>query len=94
MAAGALRILTERGIPIIVAGRDSGHVRRVAEPLGLREYVVGAVSDVDLFQSEVCGVLNLAGLYRDTAKSLIDACMNARVHYVDVSNEAETHLAA
>ncbi len=74
------------------AGRDAAKVERVLEEIGVRapETVVAEVSDPDSLarmaaRSRV--VLNLVGPYTRHGKPVIDACVAAGTHYVDLSGE-------
>lgn len=86
-------MLAERQLPFVLAGRSEDRVRDLARTTG-SPMRVGDVSDADLFLAGISGVINTAGPFRDTAPPLMKACIRAGVHYVDVSNEANTHLDA
>jgi short subunit dehydrogenase-like uncharacterized protein len=79
----------------VLAGRSAPVVTELAGRLGLPHTVVPlddpaalqvALADVDL-------VLNAAGPFLHTAGPLAEACLNAGVHYLDISNELQVFLA-
>jgi short subunit dehydrogenase-like uncharacterized protein len=80
--------------PVLV-GRGAAAVTALAERLGLPHRVLdwddpvalqAALGDVDL-------VLNAAGPFLHTAAPLARACLNARAHYLDISNELQVFRA-
>ena len=73
----------------ILAGRDAAKLRAVAEPLGLSHRVF-SVDDVRRHTDalrDVHVLLNVAGPFSTTARPLVDACVRAGVHYLDVAGE-------
>ena len=90
---GALiaRHACERGHQPVLAGRNASKTNELADHLGLSFRVIGlddpsalhvALNDVEL-------VLNAAGPFLHTAAPLAQACLNAGVHYLDISNELQ-----
>src|SRR5436190_1264839 len=83
---GALiaREAVKRGERPILAGRSAEKLEPLARELGLetRVFDVGApdLSGVEL-------VLHCAGPFLHTSKSMVDACLAAGVHYVDITGE-------
>ncbi len=87
------RLIAQRAVEIglapVLAGRDEDRVRRQAEFLGTPwrtvsldsiEALTEAVSDVD-------AVVHAAGPFMVTAPPMIEACLRAETHYLDVSGE-------
>lgn len=74
----------ERGLAPILAGRAADKVRPLAERLGLpwRSFAVG---HPDLRGVEL--VLNCAGPFSATSAPMVDACLAARAHYLDITGE-------
>jgi short subunit dehydrogenase-like uncharacterized protein len=79
----------------VLAGRNAPALSVLAERLGLAHCVLDlgdpvalqvALGDVDL-------VLNAAGPFLHTAVPLARACLSARVHYLDISNELQVFRA-
>lgn len=94
------RLVAERavqiGLDVTVAGRDAGKVRELAGVLGVASRVFD-VDDVDAVRSalqDVDCVLNVAGPFRHTARQLMDAAIEAGVHYLDTTAEFETFALA
>ena len=89
------RLVAERavqtGLDVTVAGRDAGKVRELAGSLGVESRVFD-VDDVDAVRNalqDVDCVLNVAGPFRHTARQLMDAAIEAGVHYLDTTAELE-----
>jgi len=76
----------ERGERPILAGRSEDKVRPLAERLGLpwRAFDLGHpdLHDVQL-------VLHCAGPFSATSRPMVDACLAARAHYLDITGEVE-----
>jgi short subunit dehydrogenase-like uncharacterized protein len=74
----------ERGESPVLAGRSADKVRPLAEKLGLswRAFPVDApdLRDVRL-------VLHCAGPFSATSRPMVDACLAARAHYLDITGE-------
>src|SRR5271163_2922418 len=79
----------------VLAGRSAPAVIALGERLGLPHRVLriddpaaleASLTDVDL-------VLNAAGPFLHTAAPLARACLDAGVHYLDISNELQVFLA-
>jgi short subunit dehydrogenase-like uncharacterized protein len=81
----------EGGHRPVLAGRSAPTVTELAERLGLPQRVVTLddPSAVQAALSEVELLLNAAGPFLHTASVLADACLNAGVHYLDISNELQ-----
>lgn len=79
-----------RGLPIVLAGRDEAKLREQVRRLGLPGRVARLESarTVDGILDGVGVVVNLAGPFAATANPLIEACLRAGVHYLDVSAES------
>ena len=92
-------LIAQRGLDCghrpVLAGRSAAAVTALAERLGMPYRVLrlddpaaleGALADVDL-------VLNAAGPFLHTAFPLARACLNAGLHYLDISNELQVFRA-
>ncbi len=78
-----------RGLRPVVAGRSAERVARVAGELGLPHRVFDVV-DVKAATAGLEGmtaVLNCAGPFSATARPMLDACVAAGTHYLDVTGE-------
>lgn len=73
-----------RGMRPIVAGRDHDKVIRVATELDLPSRVF-PVDDPDL--DGVSVVLHCAGPFSATSAPMLEACLKAGVHYLDITGE-------
>jgi short subunit dehydrogenase-like uncharacterized protein len=79
-----------RGLRPVLAGRNPDTVAGLAAELGL-EHRAFALDSPDAVAAGVRGVqvvLNCAGPFSRTARPLTDACLAARVHYLDITGEA------
>ncbi len=77
------------GTSLVLAGRDAARLRALAEPLGLEwraaplddpRALAAALEDVSL-------VLHAAGPFAVTAAPMVQACLRAGVHYLDLNGE-------
>src|SRR5689334_19071738 len=75
-----------RGHRPLLAGRDRGRLRALADRLGL-PWVVAAVDDVYPVLGESRLVLLAAGPFESTSSAVLAACLRAGVHYLDIANE-------
>ena len=78
-----------RGLRPVLAGRSASKLEPLAERLGfdLRVFDLG---DPGRLQRELDGVeavLHMAGPFRATSAPLVDACLRARCHYLDITGE-------
>jgi len=87
------RLITEMAsqynlIPVI-AGRNEVQIRALAAQFGLpyRVFDLGQKEELARALEEVPLVLNCAGPFGKTAKQLIEACLAAQKHYLDITGE-------
>lgn len=80
-----------RGLRPILAGRNEAQVARVAQALGLphRAFALDDPAAVSAGLGGVSAVLHCAGPFSRTARPMIDGCLRERVHYLDITGEAE-----
>jgi short subunit dehydrogenase-like uncharacterized protein len=76
----------ERGEAPVLAGRSAERVRPLAERLGL-PWRAFALDRPDL--REIALVLHCAGPFSATSRPMVDACLRARAHYLDITGEIE-----
>ena len=83
------------GLSPILAGRQDGKVRPIAERLGLetRVFPLDDAQAVDHGLEGVGLVLHCAGPFSATARPMIDGCMRARAHYLDITGEIAVYEA-
>ena len=81
--------LAEQGVEVVLAGRDARRVRAVAEPLGLA-WAAFDLSDPGAIARTLDGVdvvLHAAGPFEQTAAPMLEACLEAGAHYLDLGGE-------
>jgi len=81
--------LAAESVDVLLAGRDVARVRGVAEPLGLA-WTAFDLSDPHEITRELGGVdvvLHAAGPFEQTAAPMLDACIAAGAHYLDLGGE-------
>lgn len=78
-----------RGLRPVLAGRSRDKIESLARELGFDARVFGLeeVSDVTRSLAGHALVLNCAGPFSATAAPMLDACLRARVHYLDITGE-------
>jgi short subunit dehydrogenase-like uncharacterized protein len=79
----------ERGLRPILAGRRDDAIRPLAERLGLehRSFHLDRAHMIERGLEGVTVVLNCAGPFSRTARPLVDGCLSARAHYLDITGE-------
>ena len=77
------------GLRPLVAGRNEEVIRALAGRLGLPYRVFDLHQKEELARAleEVALVLNCAGPFGETARIMIDACLVAKKHYLDITGE-------
>ncbi len=83
------RLAVQKGLKPILAGRNRDQINALAGELGLdcRVFSLKDTTALDAALGEVPVVLHAAGPYIYTAKPMVDACLRAGVHYVDITGE-------
>jgi short subunit dehydrogenase-like uncharacterized protein len=88
---GALvaREAARRGLPLVVAGRDGARLGALALELGAtaRAFDLADAAAVRRGIAGVAAVLHCAGPFVHTWRPVVDACLAAGVHYLDVTGE-------
>ena len=79
----------EAGLTPLLAGRSRDALREQAERFDLPwlAYSLDRTGDVTEALSHADVVINAAGPFLETASPMIEACLRARVHYLDISGE-------
>ncbi len=78
------------GIEVVVAGRDTRRVQNLAEEFGLEGRAFPLDAGPETIATGLRGatcVVNAAGPFARTAAPLMDACVRAGSHYLDVTGE-------
>lgn len=80
-----------RGQHPVLAGRDAAKVAAVATPLGLphRAFDLGDEKAVDAGLRDIDVVAHCAGPFSATSKPMIDGCLRAGTHYLDITGEVD-----
>lgn len=80
-----------RNLAPILAGRNPEKVRALGERLGLktRAFVLDNPSEIRLGLAGASAVLHVAGPFSATSRPMAQACLEAGVHYVDVTGEID-----
>lgn len=94
------KIIAERakelGLNFEIAGRGEDRISEVAHELGVG-YHIFTVDDENGWEKALSDkhvLINTAGPFTNTAQKAIEACLKAKVHYLDISAEMETYLLA
>jgi short subunit dehydrogenase-like uncharacterized protein len=79
-----------RGLKPVLAGRTAAAVERLAAELGLASRVFGLEGPARVVAGlqGMRAVVHCAGPFSHTAKAMADACLAAKVHYLDITGEA------
>ncbi len=83
------RVAAARGMTPILAGRNAAQVQALGAELGLPVRVAGLddPAALDAMLRDVTVVLHCAGPFVHTATPMVDACLRAGVHYLDITGE-------
>ena len=83
------REAVRRGLRPVLAGRSAEPVAALASELGLEARSFG-LDDRAALREGLGGallVIHCAGPFSRTARPMVDACLEARVHYIDITGE-------
>lgn len=85
----AAGLLQQRGIAPVLVGRNAARLRALAEELGSDFVIANGLDDMvaRIRHARPGVVLNTVGPFMVTANPLIDACIAAGSHYVDLGND-------
>jgi hypothetical protein len=89
--------LRRRGLTPILVGRDATKLNVVGDAhpgLAIRVASIDTPASLDHAFSGAAAVINCAGPFLDTASSVIEAALRARIHYLDVTAEQAAASAA
>jgi short subunit dehydrogenase-like uncharacterized protein len=84
------------GLPLTLAGRNASAVAALGAELGCphRAFALDEAGALDAGVAGARVVLNCAGPFARTAAPMIEACLRARVHYLDITGEPDVLAAA
>ncbi len=83
------REAVRQGLRPILAGRNQSKVEALAQELAL-EFQAFGLDDIDLISAQLRGlhlVLHCAGPFSLTSKPMMQACIHAGAHYLDITGE-------
>lgn len=86
-----IRFAAAYGLEPIVAGRSEDKIKSIAEANGL-EYRIFDVNNLEQTLQNIRDikiVLHCAGPFKFTAKPMMEACLQAGAHYLDITGEIE-----
>ncbi|MHA7879019.1 MAG: saccharopine dehydrogenase family protein [Saccharospirillum sp.] len=80
-----------RGLQPVLAGRNAGKVRALAQELGLEARVVDLADSqaLEAALADMTLVLHCAGPFSATSAPMLEACLNTRTHYFDITGEID-----
>lgn len=85
------KLAKEKGMDFIIAGRNEEKTQTLASRLDVpcRCFDLSEQAQLTSTLEEVDLVLHCAGPFSSTAKSMIDACLLTKTHYLDITGEIE-----
>ena len=80
-----------RGANPVLAGRTAAKIAELAKELSLlsRVFPLDQPAEIVAAIKDMCLVLNCAGPFSKTADPLMQACLAAKVHYLDITGEID-----
>ena len=81
------REAVQRGMAPLLAGRNAAKLRLLSEELGLEMRAFQLDDQTTENIEDVYLILHCAGPFHDTSKSMIKACLEVSVHYLDITGE-------
>jgi short subunit dehydrogenase-like uncharacterized protein len=89
------RLAVQKGMRPILAGRNGDKVKTQADELGLayRAFNLEDARAMDSALADVVAVLHCAGPYKYTYKPMVEGCLRAGRHYLDITGEIPVYEA-
>lgn len=86
-----VELAARKGLKPVLAGRTESKVRPLAEKLGLNYLIFGLDNHDQLvnYLTNFPLVLHCAGPFSKTAQPMVEACLQAKTHYLDITGEIE-----
>ena len=83
------RLAKEAGETPVLAGRNEEQVKNLAAELGLesRVFSLDQAAAVEAGLEGMAAVVHAAGPFSHTAEPMVDACISAGTHYLDITGE-------
>jgi short subunit dehydrogenase-like uncharacterized protein len=84
-----VELAIKQGLKPVIAGRSEHKIKPMAEEFGLEYLIFGLDNQPELVQylEKFSLVLNCAGPFSRTAKQMVEACLIAKTHYLDITGE-------
>ncbi|MEY4538439.1 MAG: hypothetical protein RLZZ306_196 [Bacteroidota bacterium] len=81
----------KKGLKPVLAGRTESKIKPLAKQFGLEYLIFGLDNSEEVVQNiaNFPLVLNCAGPFSRTAKTLVQACLRSKTHYLDITGEIE-----
>lgn len=78
-----------RGLSPILAGRSEQAIRALSDELGFEARVFALEEPIQVAENlaGVSAVLLAAGPFSKTSRQMVDACIDMRIHYLDITGE-------
>jgi len=86
-----VELAVKKGLKPVISGRSEAKIKLLAEKYGLA-YLIFGLNNNELIVKHLEKfplVLNCAGPFTRTAKSLVEACLVSKTHYLDITGEIE-----
>jgi short subunit dehydrogenase-like uncharacterized protein len=86
-----VELAVKQGLKPTIAGRSEQKIKLLAQKHALPYLVLGLDNKTELIESlkKFDLVLNCAGPFSRTAKPMVEACLLAQTHYLDITGEIE-----
>lgn len=84
-------LAVEKGLKPVISGRNADEIRLLAKDLGLESIVFGLENEEQVAEyiEPFVVVLHCAGPFSITSRPMINACLQAETHYLDITGEIE-----
>ena len=81
----------KKGLKPVLAGRTESKIKPLADKFGLEYLIFGLDNGAEIVQNikKFPLVLNCAGPFSRTARPIVEACLLAKTHYLDITGEIE-----
>jgi short subunit dehydrogenase-like uncharacterized protein len=85
------REAVKRGLKPMLAGRNRDEIAQLSSELTLphRAFELARPPDIERNLEDIALVLHCAGPFSRTAAPMLNACLNRRVHYLDITGEID-----
>ena len=84
-----IELAVKEGLKPVIAGRTAHKIKPLAKKFGLEYLIFGLDNPTELvgYLDKFSLLLNCAGPFSRTAKQLVEACLIAKTHYLDITGE-------